>query len=594
MKISRLIVLMALAGFAARSASATTASLTVLHNFGSGGTSTNGIASSLDGSNPVQPPIQGSDGNFYGTTFRGGTNNDGGVYMMTPQGTLTTLYSFQGFDGFGPRGLLFETNGLFYGTTQQGGANITVSDFCCGTVFTITSQGTFNSLFSFSETGGETTDSGLVPTGDGAFYGTSYGGGTSNNDFDETNAADSFGDGVQNPPGTVYRITAQGTLTTIHSFSGADGANPGKEAVVGIDGNLYGTTLFGGADNAGTIFTISSDGTFTLLYSFTDGEDGAHPKSQLLQGPDGDFYGTTLDGGGKVGMKQCNQFGCGTVFKITPQGTLTTLHDFSGDPEPSHLGSLTLGTDGNYYGTSYTGGKFQLGTVYMITPQGSVITLHSFDGTDGSLPIGGLTLASDGSFYGATTAGGSDNQGVVFRVVVDTNCTVTVNATTVSLSAKGGAKSITVKGDDDCAWSAITTNSFITITSGASGLGDGKVEFTVPPNTNTFALSGTIALGGETVAVNQAAGGCTFSLSPKAGKIKAVGGAATVKVKPKYTDCTWTAVSNDPFITITAGTNGVGSGTVSYTVPANTNTTALTGSITIAGETFTVTQAGVK
>ena len=270
------------------------------------------------------------------------------------------------------------------------------------------------------------------------------------------------------------------------------------------------------------------------------------------------------------------------------------MHDFIGNPEPAHPGSLILGADGNFYGTSYTGGKFFLGTIYTITPAGNVIVLHDFDGSDGSQPIAGLTLASDGNYYGATTVGGSHNQGVIFKVEIDTNCTVTITGTGISLSAKGGTKSITVKGDSDCAWSANTTNSFINITAGASGVGNGKVTFTVLPNTNTVALSGAITIGGQTYTVNQAAGGCTFSLSPKSGKLKAAGGNATVKVKPKYTDCTWSAFSNDGFITITGGTNGVGSGAVSYFVPTNSTSMTLTGSITVAGETFTVIQAGVK
>jgi polyisoprenoid-binding protein YceI len=118
--------------------------------------------------------------------------------------------------------------------------------------------------------------------------------------------------------------------------------------------------------------------------------------------------------------------------------------------------------------------------------------------------------------------------------------------------------------------------------------------YSVPGNTNTAALTGTMTIAGQTFTVNQAAGGCTFKLSPKAGKIKATGGSATVKVKPNLSDCAWTAVSNDSFITIMDGGTGLGKGTVSYTVPANTNTTALTGSITIDGETFTVTQSGER
>ncbi len=294
MKTLRIFVVIILAALGGLTVRADTATMTILHHFGV----TNGPYGSLDGSYAVQPPIEGSDGNFYGTTYEGGADGNGTVYMMTPQGTLTTLYSFQGYDGIGPRGLLIETNGLFYGTTKQGGINVTAQDLCCGTVFTITPQGTLTTLYNFSGADGQTADSGLVPSGNGTFYGTTYGGGTATTQYNGT-AEDSYGDSVQNPPGTVYTITPQGTLTTLHSFSGPDGANPGKEAIVGANGNLYGTTLFGGANDAGTVYTISSAGTFTSLYSFTGGDDGAYPKAQLVQGADGDFYGTTLNGGGK-------------------------------------------------------------------------------------------------------------------------------------------------------------------------------------------------------------------------------------------------------------------------------------------------------
>jgi uncharacterized repeat protein (TIGR03803 family) len=562
--------------------------MTILHSFGS----TNTQYGSLDGSYAVQPPIQGSDSNFYGTTYEGGVDGNGTVYMMTPQGTLTTLYNFQGYDGIGPRGLLIETNGLFYGTTKQGGANITAEDLCCGTVFTITPQGTLTTLYSFSGTDGQTADAGLVPNGHGAFYGTTYGGGTATTQYTGT-AEDSYGDSVQNPPGTAYTVTPQGTLTTLHSFSGPDGANPGKEAIVGTDGNLYGTTLFGGANDAGTVYTISSAGTFTLLYSFTGGDDGAYPKAQLVLGTDGNFYGTTLNGGGKAGLKRCGAIGCGTVFKITPQGTLTTLHDFDGDPEPAIPGSLTLGSDGNFYGTSYAGGTNHNGTVYTITPQGAVTTLYQFDVLDGNEPLGGLTLASDGNYYGTTSAGGPFGQGTVFRVAVDTNCTVTLGADSVTLPPKGGSKSVTVNAGSDCSWSAVTTNSFITITSG-SGTGNGKVSFTVPGNTNAAPSMGTITIRNQTFTVNQAGGGCTYKLSPKEGKFKAAGGSGTVKVTPNFSDCSWSAVSTNSFITITNAASGMGHGTVSYTIPTNTSVNVLTGMISIAGEPFYVIQAGAR
>ena len=167
----------------------------------------------------------------------------------------------------------------------------------------------------------------------------------------------------------------------------------------------------------------------------------------------------------------------------------------------------------------------------------------------------------------------------------------------MNLSEKGGSKNVSVKvkvKGGDCAWTAVSNDPFITITSGSSGSGVGKVDYTVPGNTNTTALIGTITIAGQTFTVNQAAGGCTYKLSPKSGKLKAAGGTATIKVTPNLSDCDWTAVSNDSFITITSGASGTGKGTVTYSVPANATSNILTGSVTIAGETFTVTQAGVK
>jgi hypothetical protein len=140
----------------------------------------------------------------------------------------------------------------------------------------------------------------------------------------------------------------------------------------------------------------------------------------------------------------------------------------------------------------------------------------------------------------------------------------------------------------------VSKDPFITITAGSSGTGNGKVVFSVPDNTNTVPLTGAIRIEDKTFTVNQAAGGCTFKLNPKSGKPKAAGGTGTVKVTPNFSDCPWTAVSYDSFITITAGASGMGKGTVSYTVTANTNTTARTGTITIGNQTFTVGQAGAK
>ncbi len=170
---------------------------------------------------------------------------------------------------------------------------------------------------------------------------------------------------------------------------------------------------------------------------------------------------------------------------------------------------------------------------------------------------------------------------------------ITVSPPSVELPAKGGSKTVKVKVKGTvCTWTAASNDSFITITGVASGTGDGTVHYSVPGNTNSSSLTGTITVAGQTVTVNQAAGGCTFKLSPKDGKFKATGGSGTIKVTPNLSDCDWTAVSSDSSITITGGASGTGKGTVGYTVAANTNSTAVTGSITIGGQTFVITQSG--
>jgi hypothetical protein len=171
-------------------------------------------------------------------------------------------------------------------------------------------------------------------------------------------------------------------------------------------------------------------------------------------------------------------------------------------------------------------------------------------------------------------------------------CLFTLEATNVTLLSKGGSKSVGVKVvGADCSWTAVSNDPFITITSGTNGTGNGTVKFTVPANTNTVALSGTMTIAGETFTVNQAAGGCTYLFSPKDAKFRDIGGTGTVRLTPNFSDCDWTAVSNDGFITITEGASGADKGTVRYTVATNTSAEALSGSITIGAQTFTVDQA---
>ena len=193
---------------------------------------------------------------------------------------------------------------------------------------------------------------------------------------------------------TVIASPAQ--LTTLASFSGSNGANPQASLVRGTDGNFYGTTYEGGTNDFGTVFKITPSGTLTSLHSFQGSpSDGGTPQARLVQGADGNFYGTTDSGG--------NSF-VGTVFKITPGGTVTILHSFNGADGAFPESELLRASDGNFYGTTSQVGSNGVGTVFKITPGGTLSTLNSF-AQGGSSPYGGLIQASDGNFYGTTYAG---------------------------------------------------------------------------------------------------------------------------------------------------------------------------------------------
>jgi len=193
------------------------------------------------------------------------------------------------------------------------------------------------------------------------------------------------------------------------------------------------------------------------------------------------------------------------------------------------------------------------------------------------------------------TGFGTTFGGLPTALFTSSSCTYTLSATNVTLAAKGGLKNVSVKvKGSKCSWTASTTNTWITITSGSDYTGNGEVDYTVPSNTNNTPLTGTMTIADQTVTIIQAEGGCTYKLSPKAGKIKANGGTGTVKVTPNFSDCDWTASTTNSWITIRNGTNVTGQGSVTYTVPTNTSTNVLTGTITIAGEAFTVTQSGTE
>ncbi len=248
---------------------------------------------------------------------------------------------------------------------------------------------------------------GLVQGSDGNFYGTTEAGGLG------------LGEG------TVFKIAPNGALTTLYQFCSQndcpDGSAPYAALVQGTDGNFYGTTNAGGSDASGTVFKITPGGTLTTLHNFV-GTDGRGPQSGLVQGTDGNFYGTTTAGGAKGGCAA--EILCGTVFKIAPSGTFTSLYSFcpqSGCPDgQAPFAGLTQGSDGNFYGTTESGGQNGKGTTFKITPSGTLTTLYAFCAqsgcTDGSEPYAGLVENVNGSFYGTTYEGGLSNDGTLFSL----------------------------------------------------------------------------------------------------------------------------------------------------------------------------------
>ena len=199
----------------------------------------------------------------------------------------------------------------------------------------------------------------------------------------------------------------------MYLFSYTDGAYPEAGLVQASDGNFYGTTEGGGTGTFGTVFKITSNGTLTTLYNFCvqyPCADGAAPPGVLVQSTDGNLYGTTIAGGTS---STCSG-GCGTVFKITTSGALTTLHSFVGSDGVSPFPGLVQASDGNFYGTTYEGGNTDYGTVFKITPSGTLTTLYTFCSqigcTDGTQPYAGVIQATDGNFYGTTEYGGGGRQ----------------------------------------------------------------------------------------------------------------------------------------------------------------------------------------
>jgi uncharacterized repeat protein (TIGR03803 family) len=398
-----------------------------------------------NGSYSLAPLVQATNGKLYGTTdqVQDSSGLGGTVFEITTSGTLTSLYAFcqpapPCSDGYGPvAGLVQATDGDLYGTTEYGGSG---GGNPFGTVFKITPSGTLTTLDSFPVDDGDAPEptAGLVQAANGDLYGATTGGGV-------------------NGAGTLFSVTQGGLLNTIYNFcsnpnlgvctpgslTSYDGYDPLAGLTQATNGDLYGTTLAGGINSGGTIFKTTTSGALTVLYRFCsqingsgDCTDGANPYSVLVQGTNGNFYGTTAEGG--TGAFCPVIYGCGTIFEITAGGTLTTLYSFcsqsgcadgyTGGNLETPQAALIQGSDGNLYGTTPYGGTgaacpvdYGCGSIFEFNlTTDTLTTLYNFcsqdDCTDGGEPAAGLMQDTNGTFYGTTSIGNGEVIGTVYSL----------------------------------------------------------------------------------------------------------------------------------------------------------------------------------
>ncbi len=350
--------------------------------------------------------IRDSNGNFYGTTYYGGSG-DGLVFKLDSDGKETVLHQFKGADGNGPLGVVEDATGNLYGTTNFGGTGCP-GQHGCGTVFKLDASGKETVLHRFGATGdGTLPESGVIRDAAGNLYGTTSNGGAFN----------CSGVGC----GTIFKLDPSGKETVLYSFTGgSDGSSPWGGLTRDAAGNLYGTTIANGAHSYGTVFKLNATGKLTVLHSFIP-TDGCYPSASLVRDTAGNLYGTTSN---------CGQFGPGTVFKVDPAGKLSVLYNFTNGTDGGYpSGPLILDNAGNLYGTTGFGGDLTslcnevgntpgCGVVFKIDSAGQYSVLHTFDGNDGQWAYYGVIRDAEGNLYGTTAEGGTKNCycGVVFKV----------------------------------------------------------------------------------------------------------------------------------------------------------------------------------
>jgi len=363
----------------------------VIYNFSGG----------IDGSHPFSVIRDASTGVMYGTTIDGGCGGYGVVFKASPGGTSTVIHCFAGlWDGAVPlAGVVRDSAGALYGTATEGGSyDYYCPEYGCGVVFKVNPDPPFDYTILHTFHGG---NDGIAPNAimidnAGNLFGTAFAGGALG-------------------WGSVFKIDTASKFSVLYTFTGGpDGGGPVQGLAEDAAGNLYGLTGFGGSYNAGVIFKISGT-TETVIHTFTGGSDGGFTRGSdghPILDPAGNLYGATTVGGN---LADCGGIGCGLIFRLSPSGDYTVLHNFTGGGDGAEPNSSLLRTPaGVIYGTSQS-------VAYKLAPSGNLAVLHDFVGgtADGIYPNGGLVMDSAGTLYGSTGSGGTgccNGAGVIFKI----------------------------------------------------------------------------------------------------------------------------------------------------------------------------------
>ena len=348
--------------------------------------------------------VPAGDGSFYGVAGSGGPYGYGGFFRMTSDGSLTNLLYFDGTNGASPNSLTLGQDGCFYGTTLGDTYSSIAS-----TSFRVTTNGILTNLAVFSSTNGSPAEFPMVQTPDGIFYGVTVSGGP-------------YANGPAYPSGgSIFRVSTNGSFTNYFPFNQTNGYRPQSGLTLGLDGNLYGATLLGGtnynanlANVCGNIFRLTANGVITSIFDFNY-TNGAWPNTRLVQASDGNFYGGTQHGG-PAGNG-------GTIFCMTPEGALTTLYSFSGQGAGiGPIADMIQGSDGSFYGSYIFGGPSRHGSIFRLTvPSASLPNIHMTLQPSGALSLTWIPLPRRIYQVQFTTDSGSTNWTNLGDPIIATN-----------------------------------------------------------------------------------------------------------------------------------------------------------------------------